>query len=422
MAKITIVPWTSKKAADGTVPLYLVIHHAGKRAVHALDYRTKIKDWNPKEKELRKTHRDHAKINPKLRIILQDAKDILLDAHLADQEISAAGLKKTITDTSSPTSTDFLNDFANRIQELRDRGKHGSVDAYTPVLAKLTAYVEKSLTKATLPFSFLTVSFLRGFETYLIREHGNSTNTVSKNLGYIRSVLYIAIKEGRFGQDKNPFFNMHLQKTRAEKAKLTIEEIWRMEDKAFTSDALTNARNYFVFAFYAAGMRVSDVMYLSGQDIEQINGTWRLAYTMIKTGKASYPMALNEPAQKILRSYGWPDIKPDEYIFPIIGAGVTSGTSEGFVERKRATARLNKMLKAVGKACEIATPITTHMARHSWTYHLDRHNIPVQRISDTLSHGDLRTTQAYVKKIRSVEVDHQLLGILGRDQAKKTEE
>ena len=56
----------------------------------------------------------------------------------------------------------------------------------------------------------------------------------------------------------------------------------------------------------------------------------------------------------------------------------------------------------------------THMARHSWTYHLDRNNIPVQRISDTLSHGDIKTTQAYLKKVRSVEVDDQLMGILKR--------
>lgn len=414
MAKISIIPWASKKAKDGTVPLYLVIHHGGKRCTIALDYRTKLKDWNPSQKELRKTHKRHEKLNPKLRSILSDAKDILFEAKIAGEDISAASLKRAIIRGSAKTKTDFLIDFENRIQELRDRGKHGSVDAYSPVLAKLRGYVKQSLNKNVLPHIELTVSFLRGFETHLIQTHGNGVNTVSKNLGYIRSVLYIAIKEGRFSQDKNPFFNMSLKSRRAEKAKLTIEEIWTLEDAELPPGIQTDARNYFVFAFYAAGMRVSDVIFLKGGDIEAINGQFRLSYTMIKTGQVAYPMVLNSAAQRILRQYGWPATKPDEFIFPAMPAGMVADSKEGFNTRKKITAVLNKTLKTVGKKAGIETPITTHMARHSWTYHLDRNNIPVQRISDTLSHGDLKTTQAYVKKVRTAEVDDQLTRILER--------
>ena len=95
-------------------------------------------------------------------------------------------------------------------------------------------------------------------------------------------------------------------------------------------------------------------------------------------------------------------------------ADIRPETSEGFSRRKLVTATLNRLLKEVGRRCGIQTPITTHMARHSWTYHLDRNNVPVQRISDTLAHVDLKTTQAYVKKIRSRKVDDELTSILAR--------
>lgn len=414
MAKARIVPWTSKKLSDGTVPLYLVLHHRGQRSTMALPVRIKEKDWNPAQREVRKTNRHHAKLNPYLKSILFKAEDAIMDAIVEGREIDTSEIKSIVAGAGRKGQSDFLDDFRSRIEEFRERGQHGSVDAYTPVLAKLTSYCEKSLGKGKLPYRELTVSFLNGFQTYLIREHGNSTNTVSKNLGYIRTTLYIAIKEGRFPQDKNPFFNLSLRKKKAEKAKLTFEEICALED-ADLYGKTADVRNYFVFAFHAAGMRISDVLFLQGGDIEKVGDDYRLSYTMLKTGQVAYPMVLSDAALRILRMYGWPNKGKDEYIFPEIPAGISPTTEAGFKARKRITAKINKLLKSAGQSAGIETPITTHMARHSWTYHLDRNNIPVQRISDTLSHGDLKTTQAYVKKVRSAEVDDQLLAILKRD-------
>jgi len=57
----------------------------------------------------------------------------------------------------------------------------------------------------------LTVSFLEGFRTYLIGHCGNGKNTVHKNLASIRTILYSAIREGRFPQENNPFFQIRLR-------------------------------------------------------------------------------------------------------------------------------------------------------------------------------------------------------------------
>lgn len=80
MAKISIVPWTSKKTRDGTVPLYLVIHHKKERSTIALPIRIKAKDWNPVQKEIRKSNRHHARLNPYLKSMVMRAEDALLDA------------------------------------------------------------------------------------------------------------------------------------------------------------------------------------------------------------------------------------------------------------------------------------------------------------------------------------------------------
>ncbi len=415
MPKARIVPWKSKRSPDGSIPLYLVLHHRGQRSTLSIQISIKEKEWNASQREVRKTNRHHAKINRFIKQLLEKAEGAFIDAVTSGRDIDTKEIKELIASGGSQKPNDFLEDFARRIEAFRERGQHGSVDAYTPVLAKLTAYCESSLGKPRLPYRDLTVGFLSGFETYLIKVHGNGTNTVSKNLGYIRSVLYIQIREGRFPQDKNPFFNLSLRKKRAEKGKLTFEEVCALEDAELTGKT-ADVRNYFVFAFHAAGMRISDVLFLRGQDIEPEGDGYRLSYTMLKTGQVAYPMMLSPTAIRILRQYGWLNKAPDAYIFPEIPAGVSPSSEAGFKARKRVTAKINKLLKIAGQKAGIATPITTHMARHSWTYHLDRNNVPVQRISDTLSHGDIKTTQAYVKKVRSREVDDKLLGILKREE------
>ncbi len=418
MAKISIVPWVAKKTPEGTVPLYMVIRHRKQRSTIALPIQIRVKEWNYKEKEVRKTRRHHGKINKHLKELITRAEDAVLDAIVEGREIDTGQIKRAVQGKPGPSDADFLEDFQRRIEEFVDRGQFGSVDAYKPVLAKLSDYTLRKTGRRSLAYDELTVNFLRGFDTYLVKVHGNGVSTVTKNLGYIRSVLYIAIREGRFPQDKNPFFQMTLKTTKAKREKLTIEEIWAIEDADLGTGLMNDVRNYFVFAFYAAGMRVSDVIFLSGSDIERVGSNWRLSYTMIKTGRAAYPMILTRSAERILRQYGWPGVAAEKYIFPILDKGVKYGTDEAFRVRKRKTALLNKYLKVIGKECGIQTPITTHMARHSWTHHLDRNNIPLQRISDTLAHQDFKTTQAYVKTVRSSQVDEELTRILERSASR----
>ncbi len=169
MAKISIVPWRGKKTRDGTVPLYLVIHHRSKRSTIALPVRIKEKDWNPLQKEIRKSNRHHARLNPYLKSIVMKAEDAILDAVVEGKDFSAAAIKRAVQGTADTETHDFLVDFQNRIQEFRDRGQHGSVDAYTPVLAKLKDYTLLANRSTVLHYDDLTVLTLLRFSGQLIK-------------------------------------------------------------------------------------------------------------------------------------------------------------------------------------------------------------------------------------------------------------
>ena len=415
MAKISIVPWTARKRSDGTVPLYLVIRHKKQRSLIAIEgARLHPRHWNAARQEVRKTYPEYRNLNLYLREVVEKAEAAVLEVLLRDGQLSPHAVKERMKIGAEQKTPDFLEYFQKRIDEFRDRGQHGSVDAYKPVLAKLRDYTQRTTHRSTLPFDELTVVFLRGFHTYLVKVHGNGQNTISKNLGYIRTVLYIAIREGLFPQEKNPFFQLTLKTKRAKSSRLTIEEIWRLEDLELGPGLLNDVRNYFIFAFYAAGMRVSDVIQLVGDHIRQVRGIYRIEYTMTKTADPSFSMPLMGKAEEILRFYGWPDVARDEYIFPIMPQHVRRGTEEAFRERKKKTALLNKYLKELAAICEIDTRLTTHVARHSWAAFMDDNNLPVQRIQQTLSHKDAKTTQVYLHSLRSGMFDDELIRVLTR--------
>jgi len=115
-----------------------------------------------------------------------------------------------------------------------------------------------------------------------------------------------------------------------------------------------------------------------------------------------------------LRFYGWPNIGPNEYIFPILPKHIRPRTEEAFRERKKKTALINKYLKVLAKECEIETRLTTHMARHSWAAFMDENNLPIQRIQQTLAHKDSKTTQVYLQNLRSGMFDDELIRVLTR--------
>ncbi len=291
MAKVRIVPWTGKKDAEGRMPLYLVIHHKNRRSTIALPVRIKMKDWNPRRGEIRNSNPDHVRLNLRLLEVLGKARAALQDALLEDTTISSHRIKASILGDASDAERDFFAYYESQLNAYRQRQQWATSEAYRVALKKLRDYTRGSSGRTTLDFDDLTVSFIEGFRTYLIGYCGNGKNTVHKNLASIRTILYSAIREGRFPQEKNPFFQIRMEKQKRTKNKsIDIEDVWKIEDADLGEGRIIDVRNCFVFAFYNAGMRVSDVLQLQGQDMVKRSGIWRVEYEMEKTGADSFEL------------------------------------------------------------------------------------------------------------------------------------
>ena len=251
----------------------------------------------------------------------------------------------------------------------------------------------------------VTVDLLRGFQTYLIEKAGNSPNTVHKRLRTIRTLLYHAIRDGRFPQEKNPFFQIKLKKEKVIKQRLDISEIHHIEQLDLEEGTLIwHVRNWFLFSFYAGGIRFSDVCLLKWDHIK--NG--RLSYKMKKTREGSSTILVPQ-ALEIITTYRQSSTVSDDYVFPILKGYKTYPELEMHNSISSWNALVNKYLKKIQKKAGIRTSLSFHLARHSLADYLRRKGWSVYDISKILAHSNVIVTERYLKGFDKDDLDNKML-------------
>lgn len=64
---------------------------------------------------------------------------------------------------------------------------------------------------------------------------------------------------------------------------------------------------------------------------------------------------------------------------------------------RNAVTQINKYLKRIGVLLKIDTPLTTYVARHSWTMIAKSEGASITTISKALGYNTEKTTQLYLK-------------------------
>ena len=224
------------------------------------------------------------------------------------------GVKANEAPEPEPIEGDFLAFCREMLDQFERRGQIATFRAYQTAVRKLADFTRRKLGTRELAYEALSVSFFRDFQTYLVQVKKNKPNTVHKNVASIRTLLYAAIKEGLFPQSKNPFFHITLKKEKVHRDKLDIEEIRKIEELEIEEETLLwHVRNWFMFAFYAGGVRFSDVALMQWKHVKGE----RLSYRMKKTNEAT-SIGLVPQALEILEKYQHRNTGPEARVFSIL--------------------------------------------------------------------------------------------------------
>jgi len=152
---------------------------------------------------------------------------------------------------------------------------------------------------------------------------------------------------------------------------LTEEEVAAFEAQhPIAGSSMAVSRDLFVFQLYT-GLAYGDTQVFDISNYKKVNGRWVNVGTRIKTG-VPYVSQLLPPAVEVLEKYGMQLPKIENRVY-------------------------NLCLKALGVAAGIATPLHSHMARHTFATWMLRNGAKIENVSRMLGHTNITQTQRYAK-------------------------
>lgn len=235
---------------------------------------------------------------------------------------------------------------------------------YVSAVARFSAFHGRSPDK-------LGIEDVRDYRLHLISRN-LKPNTINPIMGALR-FFYGTTLGRKHVADQIPY----ARRADALPAVLSREEVERLL-KATPS---LKMRTAFV-TIYAAGLRVSELVALTAQDIDSARMVINVRHG--KGDKDRYVM-LSEQLLAILRDY-WKRRRPSHWLFP------------GPDPLQPITARsLQRACREAAEAAGLDKSVTVHTLRHSFATHLLEQRVDIRLIQDLLGHRNINTTTRYTR-------------------------
>ncbi|MDH5413872.1 MAG: tyrosine-type recombinase/integrase, partial [Flavobacteriaceae bacterium] len=150
-----------------------------------------------------------------------------------------------------------------------------------------------------------------------------------------------------------------------------------------------HTRNVFLFSFYLAGIRISDVLKMRWDDIK----TDRLYYRMSKNNKAD-SLKLSDRVKGIISFYKDDQRTSGDFIFPELKLVNIKDSKAVYSRIKTSIKKFNVYLSQIAQLAEIDKKITNHIARHSFG-NIASDKVSPQMLQKLYRHTSLATTIGY---------------------------
>ncbi|MFY0645005.1 MAG: site-specific integrase [Bacteroidia bacterium] len=358
----------------------LRIVYARKKAELSTKMRCKQKDW------------DFSKERFKNNIVFnQRLAELESKVYKCHHELEALGkffgpkeIKHMMGEGRKPTValSAFYGSYLEKQEKNGEVGR-STMSKYKQTYDYLLRYLES--TSSDLAVRDIDFHFIAKWDDWLkytpYNEFGDKlkTTTVNKHHSRLKAVLFEAVKQGILRQ--NPYVSFKLRFPQANREYLTRDELERFQDVDLTEyEIASQVRDIFLFSCYT-GLRFSDAMALTMDNIAKIGEEVYLRLDQIKT-RERREIPLLGPALNIIEKYSW----------------CNDRMLQNKVLPKLSNPKVNQYLKFIAEKAKIKKRLTHHVARHTCatTVLLDNH-VPLETVSHWLGHNSVRTTQIYAK-------------------------
>ena len=166
-----------------------------------------------------------------------------------------------------------------------------------------------------------------------------------------------------------------------------LPEVLSLEEVNSIFNVCKNFKHLMILkTIYACGLRISEIINLEIQDINNKRNTIK-----IKVGKGKKDRIVPIPEELLieLRQY-YKIYKPNKYLFE----GQDSSKDN---PKKYSASSIQNTIKKLSKLAGIRRRITPHTLRHSYATHLYEYGISLRSIQVLLGHESSKTTEIYTR-------------------------
>lgn len=400
MATIKAVLKRNKKR-DGTFPIGIRVTKDRKSNIVLLDYSVPEELWDVEKGRVRKGHPNSTRLNNLIAKKIAELSDKAIALESEKDFVTATLIKKTSKKAPAPMFFVYADKY---LSLLKDAGKYNQYTAEKPRVKHFREYLKQDI-----PFQEISVLMLESFKAYVMTTLKLSERSAVNHLSMVRSVFSLAKREGVIKPDQTPFGKgkVIIKFPETGKIGLNAEEIKLLEEVDLP-ERPSHCRNLWLFSYYFAGMRVSDLLRLRWSDFQ--NG--RMVYVMGKNDKVG-SLKVSDRAERILDQYRPLKQGKDDFVFPEL-KGVD--LSEQFVSERTIafkTSAIDKCLqKDVAPAAGISKKLTMHIARHSFATEAGD-KISIQMLQKLYRHSSILTTIGYQSAFINKDADEALDKVLG---------
>jgi len=386
MASVKIVFRKDKLNKRGEAPIHFrMIKHRRIRYISA-GIMLEEKYWSTLKNAIKPSHPNSTRFNSFLTNKLAELQDQIYEYETKEKSLNTAALKNKIM---GKEPVDFFSFAEEVLAEYLRGGQVGTHDKNKSVLKKLKDYQKGK----RLDFQDMTVRFLVTYEKYLREQLNNKTSTVNNSIKFFRRVYNEAIRQEMVDRNKSPFDHYEMKSEKSTRTYLTEKEIEALETVELPiGTRLELHRDMFVFACYAGGLRVSDVLQLEWDNYDG-------AHLHITTKKTGAQLSIKCPtkALEIIESYKEQG-RSDRFIFPMLPDEVNKSDLK-VLDRKitSATAYINKNLKLIAAKAGITKNLSFHVSRHTWATRALTKGMTIDKVSKLMGHSNIKETQIYAK-------------------------
>jgi integrase len=349
--------------------------------------------WDFNKNKVKTTHKNSSRLNSFLSSKYTELQDQVLEFETINKGLSTKELKDKI---NGKAPADFFVVVQDLLQVYLADKKIGTYDKDRAIINKIKAFHKAK----NLYFQEITPQFLTKLERFLQTEYSNSIDTIGNTMKVIRKVVNYAISLDLIEPSVNPFLKYKIKTEKTIRTYLTEDELKLIENLELDKGTRMDLhRDMFVFASYAGGLRVSDVLMLEWHFFD---GTY--INTNIKKTTSQKSVKLPDAALEIIKKHKELN-KSSRFIFPMFDDNLNiKDLRELDSAISSATAYINKNLKFIAQKAGIEKPLSFHISRHTWATRALRKGISIDKVSQLMGHAQIRETQIYAK-IVSEELD-----------------